>query len=87
MLCAATDKLNQPISQQILCEWQAALFPEPSITRNLAIGELRGDAPMQVVSQNGKREIIHFEAPPINRLQHELDEFINWFNLEQPINK
>ena len=85
MLCAATDNLDQPISQQILCEWQAALFPEPSIMRNLAIGELRGDAPMQVVSQKGSREIIHFEAPPKNRLQQELDEFINWFNLEQPL--
>lgn len=85
MLCAATDNLDQSISQQSLCEWQAALFPEPSIIRNLAIGELRGDAPMQVVSQKGNRETIHFEAPPKSRLQQELDEFIDWFNLEQPL--
>ncbi len=85
MLCAATDNLDQPISQQILCEWQAALFPEPSIIRSLAIGELRGDAPMQVVSQNGNREIIHFEAPPKAKLQQELDAFTKWFNLEQPL--
>jgi len=86
MLCSATDNLDQPINQQILCEWQAALFPEPSITRNLAIGKLRGEAPMQVTSQVGNREIIHFEAPPKKRLQQELDEFIDWFNLVQPMN-
>ncbi len=85
MLCAATDNLEQPISQQILCEWQAALFPDPSIMRNLAIGELRGDTPMQVVSQKGNREIIHFEAPPKAKLQQEIDAFTEWFNLQQPL--
>ena len=85
MLYAATDNLDQPISQQILCEWQAALFPEPSIMRDLASGELRGDAPMQVVSQKGNREIIHFEAPPKLKLQQELDAFTEWFNLDQPL--
>ena len=85
MLCAATDNLDQPISQKILCEWQTALFPEPSIIRHLAIGELRGDAPMQVVSQKGNREIIHFEAPPKAGLQQEIDAFTEWFNSEQPL--
>ena len=39
---------------------------------------------MQVVSQKGNREIIHFEAPPKAKLQQELDAFTEWFNLEQP---
>ncbi len=85
MLCAATTDLQQPISQQLLSEWQSALFPEPPIIKNIAIGELRGDVPMQVVSQKGSREIVHFEAPPKPQLQQELDAFIEWFNLGQPV--
>ena len=85
MLCNATSDLQQPISQQLLCEWQAAIFPEPSIVKNIVIGKLRGDAPMQVVSQTGRREIIHFEAPPKPQLEQELKLFINWFNSKQPL--
>ena len=85
MLSAATTDLQQPISQQRLCEWQAALFPEPPIIKNIAIGELRGETPMQVVSQKGNREIIHFEAPPRVQLQQELDAFIDGFNQEKTL--
>jgi len=82
MLCSATSNLEQPISQQMLCDWQAALFPEPPITKNINIGVLRGDAPMQVLSRQGRREIIHFEAPPRDRLEAELKLFIDAFNLK-----
>lgn len=87
MLSDATSQLQQPISQQLLCEWQAAIFPEPSLTKNMMIGELRGDATMQVVSQKGRHEIIHFEAPPKSQLQQELNAFINWFNETQSIDE
>lgn len=85
MLCNATSNLQQPISQQLLCDWQAAIFPEPSIVRNTIIGDLRGEAPMRVVTEKGSREIIHFEAPPKSKLQKELSAFIDWFNLKQPL--
>lgn len=81
MLCDATSKLDNPINQQQLCEWQAALFPEPPLLRNIAIGELRGDEPMLVVSQKAGRENVHFEAPPRNRLKKDLNDFIEWFNV------
>jgi len=80
MLSNATTQLQSPITQQQLCQWQAALFPEPSLLRNIAIGELRGAAPMQMVSQKGYREIIHFQAPPQLQLQKQLTDFIDWFN-------
>lgn len=84
MLRSATSNLKQAINQQQLCEWQAAIFPEPSIIKNIAIGELRGDAHMQVVSQIRNREIIHFEAPAKSQLKKELKVFIDWFNQKQP---
>ncbi len=80
MLCDATNQLEKPITRQNLCQWQAALFQEPSLLHNIATGELRGAAPMQVVSQRGHREIIHFQAPPKSELQQQLDQFIDWFN-------
>ncbi len=80
MLRAATSDLQQPISLSFLCDWQAALFPDAPLLRDIAIGELRGEAPMQVVSQKANREIVHFQAPPRSELQHELTLFIEWFN-------
>lgn len=87
MLCSATRDLQQPVSQQMLCEWQAAIFPEPPIVKppivkDITIGALRGDAAMQVVSQKGRREVVHFEAPPKAVLNNELNLFIDAFNLK-----
>lgn len=82
MLTHATSQLQNPVTQQQLCQWQAALFPEPPILRKIIIGELRGAAPMQVVSQKGHREIIHFQAPPQSQLQKQLADFIGWFNTD-----
>ena len=85
MLTTATSQLEKPISQQQLCQWQEALFPEASVIRNIIIGDLRGEAPMQVVSHKGRREIVHFQAPPKSQLKKELKTFIDWFNLKQPL--
>ena len=81
MLGNATNQLQIPITQQQLCQWQAALFPDPSLLRKIIIGDLRGEAPMQVVSQKGHREIIHYQAPPHAQLQKQLTDFIDWFNI------
>lgn len=85
MLCNATSNLQQPISQQLLCEWQAAIFPEPPIMNSKVIGDLRSKASMQVISEKGNRVIVHFEAPPKSQLQQELDAFIDWYNRKQPL--
>ena len=82
MLGNATNQLQTPITQQQLCQWQAALFPEPSLLRKIIIGDLRGEAPMQVVSQKGHREIIHYQAPLQAQLQKQLADFIDWFNTD-----
>ncbi len=82
MLCRATSNLQQPLSQKMLCEWQAALFQDPPMVKNIVVGDLRGEAPMQVVSKKGRCEIIHYESPPKSHLQQELNAYIDWFNLE-----
>lgn len=43
------------------------------------MGELRGDAPMQVVSGRMDRPVIHFEAPGRSGLEGQLALFLDWF--------
>lgn len=80
MLIDATQNLNIDLTQDKLCQWQSALFPEPGVLNQVIVGELRGDEPMQVVSGRIEKPIVHFEAPPRERLEGELEAFIQWFN-------
>jgi len=80
LLVEATTQTETPLSLQTLCQWQAALFPEPSQFVELRVGQLRGEAPMQVVSGRLDRPSVHFEAPPRNTLESELQRFVDWFN-------
>lgn len=81
LLTSVTSNLSQSLSQDELCDWQSALFPNTPLLRNIRVGELRDDAPMQVVSQHRGRETVHFEAPPKAGLTKQLEFFIDWFNL------
>ena len=48
----------------------------------ISVGAWRDDnqGPMQVVSGPLGREKVHFEAPPVDRVPHEIESFLNWFN-------
>ena len=78
LLLEATHAVDQPLSTELLCQWQAMLFPQG--TGDLRVGALRGDQPMQVVSGRIDKPRVHFEAPPRDRLGAELAGFIQWFN-------
>lgn len=80
LLINATTELQQPVTKTLLCEWQAALFVNAEPLNSINIGSLRGDGPMQVVSGRIDRPRIHFEAPPGDILDAELNRFIHWFN-------
>lgn len=80
LLLDATRRFDQPLSAERLCAWQAALFPEPSPLQPINIGALRGPAPMQVVSGRIDRPRVHFEAPPRESLEAELDRLLAWYN-------
>ena len=82
MLKRATYQPEKPLSIDMLFGWQSALFPEPSLYKDIRVGMLRGDDPMQVVSQRGGREVVHFEALPGPDLNRQLELFLNWLNLE-----
>lgn len=85
LLIAATTRLDHPITLDLLCEWQAALFVEYNALSTINIGSLRAEGPMQVVSGRVDRPTVHFEAPPRQKLNDEIARFISWFN-DQSVN-
>ena len=79
----ATEHYAQPLTQERLFAWHAALFPTGrSGLRRITVGAWRDDSsgPMQVVSGPIGRERVHFEAPAATRLDQEIRTFLEWFN-------
>lgn len=83
MMLDATQRYDQPLTQERLFGWHAALFPTGrSGMHRITVGAWRDDsaAPMQVVSGPVGRERVHFEAPAAERLDEEMRRFLEWFN-------
>ncbi|MCJ8205168.1 Fic family protein [Pseudomonas sp. RGM2987] len=82
LLLDATRHVDQPLTLERLLEWHAWLFPDAErdlAHRQIRVGTLRGDEPMQVVSGRLDRPTVHFQAPPRQGLEQQLQAFINWF--------
>lgn len=80
VLLDATRQFAEPLTLPRLCGWQAALFPTGySGLTPIRTGQLRGDAPMRVVSGAINRERIHFIAPPRAELERGVEQFLRWF--------
>jgi Fic family protein len=81
VLVDAAANYDTPLIPQRLLSWQAALFPTGrSGLHKIRVGNLRGRAPMQIVSGPVGKERVHYEAPPQRGLRDELDRFLDWFN-------
>jgi Fic family protein len=79
MLLDATTRHGLPLTAKRLQGWQAALFPTGfSGLQRVRVGAWR-KGPMQVVSGPVGREKEHFEAPPANRLEVEVRQYLEWF--------
>lgn len=79
----ATQRFDQPLTEERLLGWHASLFPAGrSGAHPINVGVWRDDrtAPMQVVSGPVGRERVHFEAPQAVRLEDEMRRFLEWFN-------
>jgi Fic family protein len=87
MMLDATQNYDAPLGPERLFGWQAALFPTGySGFHKVKTGTWRDDVngPMQVVSEPIGRQRIHYQAPPAERLEAEMQQFLNWFNRRQP---
>lgn len=74
---------NDELSKQMLFEWHAKMLNFQA--RSISLGAWRKHhEPMQIVSGPAGREIVHFEAPPSNKVDEEMEGFIEWFNASAP---
>ncbi len=84
----ATQNFSKPLTQDRLYGWHAALFPTGRSGMNrITVGGWRtiSAGPMQVISGPIGHEKIHFEAPTADRLEHEMVDFLTWFNKKTDI--
>ncbi|WP_262136417.1 Fic family protein [Pseudomonas sp. Marseille-Q5117] len=82
LMLDATHGFDEPLTLARLLEWHTWLFPAEeamSSARPILVGTLRGDEPMQVVSGRLDRPTVHFEAPPRQRLEQQIERFLSWF--------
>lgn len=88
MMLDATQQFEAPLTKDRLCGWHAALFPTGrSGMYRITVGEWREDehGPMQVVSGPIGREKVHYTAPEAERLEAEMNLFLQWFNSDNSI--
>ena len=80
LMLDATGYYEQPLTEERLFDWHAALFPTGrNNTGRIEVGCWR-TGPMQVVSGAIGRERVHFEAPSETRVAEEMLTFLDWFN-------
>lgn len=85
MMLDATQRFDQPLSDERLFGWHASLFPTGySGLSKIVVGAWRdGKAgPMQVISGPIGGEKVHYEAPAADRMAGEMRAFLDWFNRE-----
>ncbi len=80
---AATSNWHQPLTDEALYGWQAALFPTgySGITK-IDAGTYRTHAePMQIVTQRlGKNDVIHYQAPDSIDIPKQMKALLAWLN-------
>ena len=83
----ATIAFDSPLDDDRLHRWQSALFPGgTSGLRRIAVGRYRDHPePMQIVSGMPDREVVHYEAPPSDRVAAEMGLFLDWFARTAPV--
>ena len=75
---------DQPLSHKTLFNWHRMLTNGRNDLND--IGRYRTHTgPMQVVSGAVYRPKVHFEAPPSNQMQSQMDSFLKWFNESQSL--
>ena len=82
MTLDATRNFAEPLTEERLCAWHAALYPGGfSGVRPIRAGRWRDDAdgPMEIVSGPPGLERVHYIAPPAGRVAGEMAAFLDWF--------
>lgn len=78
----AIRNCREKLTSERLFNWHAALFPmgRSGMYRINVADWRKGEEPMQVVSGAFGHEKVHYEAPPSNCVQAEMERLIEWCN-------
>jgi Fic family protein len=90
MMLDATRHYVRPLTAERLFAWHASLFPTArSGMTAIKVGAWRDDrtGPMQVVSGPIGKEHVHYEAPKADRLDREMNSFLEWFEGDKSIDQ
>ena len=88
MMLDATQNYVKPLTAERLFGWHASLFPTGrSGMRRITVAAWRPAeaGAMQVVSGPIGRENVHFEAPAAEKLDGEMNTFLDWLNAENRV--
>src|SRR6266478_4460390 len=88
MMLDATRHYDQPLTAERLFAWHASLFPTGrSGMTKIRAGAWRDDSagPMQVVTGPVGKERVHFQAPAADRLDREMQAFLDDFNAKADV--
>lgn len=83
ILLDASRHFINPLDEERLHRWHAALFPSgrSELGYRIPVGKYRSHRePMQVVSGSYGKEKVHYEAPPSEQVAEEMTRFLSWFN-------
>lgn len=83
VIADAMQNPRSPISQDRLCRWHRALFPESR--PGIAVGMLRPGQVHVETRVSEEESVVHFMAVPRARLEPELARFLEWFNAGSPM--
>ncbi len=85
MMLDATQRFSDPLTEERLFGWHAALFPTGySGPYKIEVGQYR-TGEMQIVSGAIGKEKVHYEAVKPEFVKAEMDKFLEWFNTENGI--
>jgi Fic family protein len=78
LMTAVRHSYEKRLTEIALKKWHKLLFDGNKIIK---AGKWRtGVEPMQVISGAIGREIVHYEAPPSERVPQEMKQFVAWYN-------
>jgi Fic family protein len=82
LMVTVRENFFEPLTEEMLFSWHRMLLGSSS---KIKAGVWRKHkSAMQVVSGRVGKEKVHFEAPPSNQVQKEMNRFISWFNDTAP---
>lgn len=85
MMLDATQSFDKPLTKERLLNWHGSLFPfGRSGFKKIQVKEWRKGS-VQVVSGHLGKETVHFEGPPAERVDNEMQTFLYWLNHETHI--